>query len=105
MLRTDNKVHLSDTVIYVTPSRGYHLSAIINGVDVSLLLDTGALLRKDTWSQFTTNKPLPLRPWLAVELVSAGGTALTVHGCVSIDLELGVRYRHCGGQPSGNSGP
>ena len=50
---------------------------------MSPLLDTGAavaLLRKDTWSQI---KPLP---WLAV---SAGGTAFTVHGCVSVDLEMG----------------
>ena len=68
------------------------MSGTINGMHVPLLLDTGAavtLLRKDTWLQTAAGKSQNLKPWITAELVSAGGTPLTVHGCASVDLELG----------------
>ena len=64
----------------------------MNGVNVSLLLDTGAavtLLRKDIWLQVATGRSQDLEPWLTAELVSAGGTPLTVHGCTSVELVFG----------------
>ena len=77
----------------VTPTGGYRLSGSVSSVDISLLLDTGAavtLLRKDTWLQVAAKNPQDLRPWSAMKLVSAGGTPLTVHGCVSVELKLGT---------------
>ena len=64
------------------------MSGSINGVDVSLLLDTGAvvtLLRDDTCLQVIANKPQHLWPWSSISLVSA---ALTVCGCATVELEL-----------------
>jgi len=81
--------------MYASPvdsTGGYHVAGSVDGVQVSLLLDTGAavtLLREDTWSQVTTKNPQSLRPWSALTLVSAGGTTLTVRGCASVELELG----------------
>lgn len=69
---------------------GYRLQGTVNGVGVTLLVDTGAavtLLRKDVWSQTTTTAKL--EPWPGPSLVSAGGTPLTVHGCTHLDLSLG----------------
>jgi hypothetical protein len=72
------------------------MHATINGVELSLLLDTGAvvtLLREDAWLRVTANYPQALRPWSDVSLISAGGTALTIHGCASVELELrGKKY-------------
>ena len=81
-------VHVSPVV----SAGGYRLSGTINGVELSLLLDTGAvvsLLREDAWSRVTANNPQDLRPWSTVRLVTAGGASLTVHGCASVKLELG----------------
>lgn len=81
--------------MYASPvdsTGGYHVVGSVDGVQVSLLLDTGAavtVLREDTWSQVTAKNPQALRPWSAVTLVSAGGTPLTVRGCASVQLELG----------------
>ena len=72
------------------------MSGSINGVDVSLLLDTGAvftLLRDNTWLRVTANKPQHWRPWSSISLVSTGGTTLTVRGCATVELELkGKKY-------------
>jgi predicted aspartyl protease len=68
------------------------VSGVIGGVEVSLLLDTGAavtLLREDTWSQIALKNPQTLEPWVSVALVSAGGTPLTIHGCTNVELEMG----------------
>ncbi len=63
----------------------------VNGVRMSLLLDTGAavtLLREDTWARVVAKSPQELRPWSALKLVSAGGTPLTIHGSARVELEL-----------------
>ena len=91
----ESEVHHPNTYMYASPvdsTGGYHVVGSVDGVQVSLLLDTGAavtLLREDTWSQVTTKNPQALRPWSALELVSAGGTTLTARGCASVELELG----------------
>ena len=75
-----------ETIVYaspVMPMSGYRLSGSVDGVDISLLLDTGAavtLLRADTWSQVATKTQQGLQPWSMARLVSAGGTPLTVQG-------------------------
>ena len=91
----ESEVHYPNTYMYaspVDPTGGYHVVGSVDGVQVSLLLDTGTavtLLREDTWSQVTAKNPQALRPWSTVTLVSAGGTPLTVRGCASVELELG----------------
>lgn len=63
----------------------------INGVGLSLLIDTGAvvtLLREDVWRRVTAAHPQDLKPWSAITLVSAGGTTITIHGCGLVELEL-----------------
>ena len=81
-------------LIHVSPiTGGYRLPGTINGVHVTLLLDTGAavtLLRQDVWTRVGA-QPSHLRPWSGATLVSAGGTPLTIHGCVCVNLELGGR--------------
>ena len=84
-----------ETIVYaspVMPMSGYRLSGSVDGVNISLLLDTGAavtLLRADTWSQVATKTEQGLQPWSMARLVSAGGTPLTVHGCARVDLMFG----------------
>ena len=71
---------------------GYRLSGTIHGVNISLLLDTGAavtLLREDTWLQVAAKDLPALKPWSAAKLISAAGAPLTVHGSASIQLKLG----------------
>ena len=70
---------------------GYRVPGSINGVNLTLLVDTGAavtLLREDVWTKIATRTG-DLKPWSGVSLVSAGGTALTIHGsaCVSLKIE------------------
>ena len=90
-----SKVQTPETIVYaspVMPMSGYRLSGLVDGIDVSLLLDTGAaatLLRADTWSQVAAKTQRSLQPWSMARLVSADGAPLTVHGCARIDLILG----------------
>ena len=81
-------------LIHVSPvTGGYRLPGSINGVNLDLLLDTGAavtLLREDVWKQIVP-RPSDLKPWPGAALVSAGGMPLTVHGCVCVNLVLGDR--------------
>ena len=94
MERLPRKVHTTHTDVPIFPIvsvGGHYLSARINNADFSLLLDTGAvvtLLRQDTWLRATSSTSQTLRPWAFVNFISAGGTALTIHGCVTADLEL-----------------
>ena len=70
---------------------GYRLPGSIDGVGVTLLLDTGAavtLLRRDVWMR-TAAQSSDLKPWSGATLVSAGGTRLTIHGCACATLGLG----------------
>ena len=84
-----------ETIVYaspVMPMSGYRLLGSVDGVNISLLLDTGAavtLLRADMWSQVATKTQQGLQPWSMARLVSAGGTPLTVHGCARVDLMFG----------------
>ena len=67
------------------------MAGAINGIEMSLLLDTGAavaLLREEAWSRVIAKEPQDLRPWSTVTLVSAGGTPLTIHGSACVELEL-----------------
>ena len=78
----------------VMPTGGYRLPAKIDGVDVRMLLDTGAavtLLRHDIWLQIASRSPRSLKPWPMAVLVSAGGNPLTIHGCADIMLGVGGR--------------
>ena len=78
----------------VMPTGGYRLPAKIVGVDVRMLLDTGAavtLLRHDIWFQIASRSPRSLKPWPMAVLVSAGGNPLTIHGCADITLGVGGR--------------
>ena len=89
-----NKAHSSNLhvcVSPVTPTGGYCLSGVVNGVETSLLLDTGAaftLLRDDTCARITAKKPQELRPWSVLKLVSAGGVPLSIHGSAHVELQL-----------------
>ena len=95
------KVPFSKPQVNISPvvSAGdYCMSGSINGVDVSLLLDTGAvvtLLRDDTWLRVTTNTPKHLRPWSSI---IPAGTALTVCRCATVELELKIFNRDCCGE-------
>ena len=73
---------------------GYRLPGCVNGVDITLLLDTGAavtLLRQDVWAKVAASpdSPAQLGSWTGASLVSAGGIPLTVHGCACLALNLG----------------
>ena len=86
-----NKAHSCVCVSPVALTRGYRLLGAVNGVQMSLLLDTGAavtLLREDTWARITAESPQELRPWSTLKLVSAGGTPLTIHGSARVELDL-----------------
>ena len=77
----------------VSPVGGYRLDEAVNGVRVSLLVDTGAavtLLRKDAWnrvSQAAANEP-SLSPCPALGLVGVDGTPLQTYGSAPVVLEL-----------------
>ena len=88
-----SKAHSSVRVCVspVSPSGGYRLVGAVNGVQTSLLLDTGTavtLLRDDIWVRVTTKTPQELKPWSALQLVSADGSPLTIHGSARVKLEL-----------------
>ena len=79
----------------VTPVEGYRLPGKVGGIAVSFLLDTGAavtLLRNDIWVQIAALSSKCLKQWSTASLVSVDGTPLTVHGCASVELELGGRH-------------
>ena len=90
------EVHIPERFVYtssVSPTSGFRLSGVVNGISISLLVDTGAavtLLRLDTWEQVAAKDPVALELWPAVRLLSAGGVPLTVHGCARITLGLGA---------------
>ena len=46
------------------------------------------LLREDTWARVTANHPQKLEAWSEMDLVSAGGSPLTIHGSARVALEL-----------------
>ena len=77
----------------VSPVGGYRLDGAVNGVRVSLLVETGAavtLLRKDAWnrvSQAAANEP-SLSPCPALGLVGVDGTPLQTYGSTPVVLEL-----------------
>ena len=87
------KAQIVKYVSPISPTGGYRLQGSVNGVNFSLLLDTGAtvtLLRKDTWERVTkgnSNHP-QLAPCIALELVRADGTPLQTHGSTSLTLEF-----------------
>ena len=71
-----SKAHSCVCVSPVALTGGDRLLGAVNGVQMSLLLDTGAavtLLREDTWALITAESPQELRPWSTLKLVSAGG--------------------------------
>ena len=95
-----SEVQTPESTIYtlpVSPSSGFRLSGLVNGVGISLLVDTGAavtLLRLDAWEQVVAQDPVSLEPWPTVRLLGAGGVPLTVHGCAKVILGLGSEVPH-----------
>ena len=74
------------------PTGGYRIEAIVNGIETSLLLDTGAavsLIREDTWLRGKDNKSGKLQPWTQHKLVSFDGSPLHIHGYTTATVELG----------------
>jgi hypothetical protein len=73
---------------------GYKLSNRISGINLTLLLDTGAavtLLRKEAWERILKNSPIKapdLIPKQSLELVGADGSALKTHGTTLLTLQL-----------------
>ena len=75
-----------------SPTGGYRIEAIVNGIDTSLLLDTGAavsLIREDTWLRGKENKSGELQPWTQHNMVSVDGSPLHIHGYTIATVELG----------------
>ena len=75
-----------------SPTGGYRIEAIVNGIDTSLLLDTGAavsLIREDIWLRGKDNKSGELQPWTQHNLVSVDGSPLHIHGYTIATVELG----------------
>ena len=75
----DSEVHHTVDISPITG--GYRVPGTLNGVEVTLLLDTGAavtLVRQDVWSQLVTG-PSTLKPWSGATLVSATSLALGDH--------------------------
>ena len=62
---------------------GHHVSGLINGNRITLLLHTGVAV---TFAIAT--QPSDLKPWTGATLVSAGGTPVCVYGCTCFNLEL-----------------
>ena len=89
-----SKAHLVKHTVSVSPTAplgGYRLDGMVNGVQISFLVDTGAvvtLLRKDTWERISAADPQELSPWSELQLVGVGGTSLSVHGSASVKIEL-----------------
>ena len=74
----------------VSPVGGYRLEGSVNGLAVSLLVDTGAavtLLRKDVWDRVSVSEG-PLTPCSALGLVGADGSPLQTFGTTSVTLAL-----------------
>ena len=74
------------------PTGGYRIEAIVNGIETSLLLDTGAavsLIREDAWLRGKDNKSGELQPWTQHKLVSVDGSPLHIHGYTTATVELG----------------
>ena len=74
------------------PTGGYRIEAIVNGIETSLLLDTGAavsLIREDAWLCGKDNKSGELQPWTRHQLVSVDGSPLHIHGYTTATVELG----------------
>ena len=73
---------------------GYKLSNRISGINLTLLLDTGAavtLLRKEAWERILKNSPIKapdLIPKQSLELVGADGSALKTHSTTLLTLQL-----------------
>ena len=74
------------------PTGGYRIEAIVNGIETSLLLDTGAavsLIREDAWLHGKDNKSGELQPWTQHNLVSVDSSPLHIHGYTTATVELG----------------
>ena len=69
---------------------GHTVLGIINGVETSFLVDTGAgvsLLQEDQWKKANLEE-CRLEPWSGQQLVGADGTPLHVLGGVKVNLLL-----------------
>ena len=78
------KVHFSDVQIYISPvmpTGGYRMAGAINGIEMSLLLDTGAavtLLQEEAWSRVIAKEAQDLRK--EVHDRDRGGKPFNVRG-------------------------
>ena len=76
----------------VVHPQGFRVEGAVSGVPTSFLVDTGAavtLLRRDTWDRISASSPQKLKKWSALNLVSADGSPLTVHGSAWVNVVLG----------------
>ncbi len=82
------------TVSPIIPTGGYQMDCSVNGVPTSFLLNTGAavtLLWRDTWERVTASNPRDLGSYSVVQLVGVNGSPLTVHGRVTVNLQMKAR--------------
>lgn len=90
-----NQVHFPESTVYTSPISllsGFCLTGSLNGVDVSMLVNTAAavlLLQLDVWEQIMVSNPVVLQPCTTLRLLGAGGEPLTVHGRAQVSLKLG----------------
>ena len=92
-----SQVYSPEHITYTSPVSllsGFRLTASLNGVGVSMLVDTGSavsLLRLDVWKRIMAQNPGSLEPCPALRLLGAGGEPLSVHGRAYTTLLLGTK--------------
>ena len=71
---------------------GYRVEGEVRGVRIKFLVDSGAavtLMRKDVWERVSKKHPQKLCAYKSSGLVGVEGSSLTVHGCATVNLNLG----------------
>ena len=85
--------HKNDSVSAICAG-GYRVKGKVNGVTVNFLVDSGAaitLMRSDVWQSINNNHPQKLSAHNTAGLVGVEGSSLTIHGCTTVNLQLGNR--------------
>ena len=83
---------LADMVISTLSSSSFRVNGELNGVSLSLLLDTGSpvtLISDDIWENIVEKSGGSLSPWRGQQFVGVSGTPLAIKGCCQASLTLG----------------